>query len=361
MAGLMESKINKFLEEVKKAGRLRFSLSDLEAYLSKTYKSESKYQEDGGYIGLVDGFNLLVKNNKIRSIKSSAYNGLNPPLKLKWEILREDNDLKWDKSKLLRMSDLLDFSYYTRNPSFQTDKEMEYIENIYNFLKERERRHWVSVEDRSLELFYDEKFLTERKESLKGKYGILKRLKLSHEDLKMKKYAEMFIYWNRGTNHIKNIIILENHSSFFSYKRIAELGNHIFGVFPDVLIYGEGNKIENSFTFIEEIGDISNVKVFYFGDIDSEGLGIYYRLKNRYEDFDISLQKQAYTNLIDICIRDYHRKSDRSNPEYLEFFIEEMGDSLPINLKEKLLNIWNENLRIPQELINYEYLLRVIK
>ena len=127
--------------------------------------------------------------------------------------------------------------------------------------------------------FYDEKFLKNRKETAKGKYGILNRLKLDYNDLKMKKYGEMFIYWNRGVKDPKNIIILENHSTFFTYKKVAENKGNILGFVPDALIYGEGKKIENSFSFLEEIADINNVEILYFGDIDSEGFGIYYRLK----------------------------------------------------------------------------------
>ncbi len=361
MADSMRKIINKFLDRLKNKNRIRFTLNDLESYIIETYKSSSKYQEEGGYIGLANELNSFIQEKKIRPIKSSVYNGLNPPLKLKWELVSKEIPDKWDKAMILRYSDLLDFTYYYNNKEFQTERELEYISNIYNFLKVRRSREWASLEERSLELFYDEKFLIEKKDSLKGRHGILKRLKVSYEQLKMKNYGEMFIYWNRGTDLIKNVIILENHSTFFSYKRIAELGEEIFGVSPDVLIYGGGHKIENSFAFIEEIGDISGMKVFYFGDIDSEGLGIYYGLKNRYPAYNISLQKEAYTTLIDMCDREYYRKSDKRNQVYLDFFLEEMDHALSEYIKDKLVQIWNENLRIPQELINYEYLLGVAK
>lgn len=197
----------------------------------------------------------------------------------------------------------------------------------------------------------------------------------------------MFIYWNRGIRNPKNIIILENHSTFFSYKQIAEKGLDIFNFKPDILIYGEGKKIENSFSFIEEIADIENIKVLYFGDIDLEGFGIYYRLKERYPNIDINLQKEAYIHLLEICNREYHigdssasfqndKRDKLSNfgsefchsevksvsiPIYLDYFIKEMGPSLNKQYLQKLLYLYENNLRIPQELINYEYLLKVIQ
>lgn len=356
----MERKIRKYLEDLVKKNRKRFYLVDLENYIRDSFGGSSKYLEKGGYIAFSKAMNKLKDENLVKEIKASAYNGLNPPLRLRWEIVVKEKEQKWDKFKLLKFSDLLDFTYYLNNPNFQTDKEWEYVENIYNFLKDRDKREWASVEERSLELFYDEKYLIARKDSPKGKYGILKRLKLSYDDLKMKNYGEMFIYWNRGTRDIRKVIILENHSTFFSYKKMAEKNKEIFGIAPDILIYGEGNKIENSFAFIEEIGDISNMEVYYFGDIDSEGFGIYTRLKERYPNAYIKLQKQAYVHLISLCNRNYPWKGKVKNQVYLDFFLKEMGDFLASDLRDKLINIWEKDFRIPQELINYEYLLKVI-
>lgn len=352
----MNKKIDKYLGKLMKEKRKRFNLIDLENYIIYTLGGNSRYMEKGGYIFFAEEINKLKVEGRIKEIKSSDYNGLLPPLKLKWEVVSEKNDNQWDKSKLLKLSNLLDFSYYVNNPIYQTKMEWEYIENIYDFLKNRDKREWASVEERSLELFYDEKFLIERKETSKGKYGILKRLKLSYDDLKMKRYGEMFIYWNRGTKDIGTVIILENHSTFFTYKRIAEECGSLFGVYPDILIYGGGNKIENSFSFIEEITDINRIKVLYFGDVDSEGFGIYSRLRERYKNIDISLQKEAYINLINICSREYPKKSQIKNQDYLEFFMEEMEEQLNLELREKLIYIWNNDYRIPQELINYEFL-----
>lgn len=357
----MDKRINKFIEGIKKKDRKRFLLGDLETYIVNSYRGSSEYLENGGYMELAKLINKLEGKEIIKPINASDYNGLNPPLKLKWEIILEEEESNWDRSKMMRLSDCLDFTYYINNPRYQTGLEWEYIENIYGFLKSRDVREWASVEERSLELFYDEKYLTNRKETLKGKYGILRRLKVSYDDLKMKKYGEMFIYWNRGTKDIKKVIILENHSTFFSYKRVAEDGRPIFGFKPDILIYGGGNKIENSFSFIEEIADSSKIQVLYFGDIDSEGFGIYHRLKERYKDINISLQREAYKHLINISNRGYKKKSKKKNQLYLDCFLEEVGDYFGLATIEKLKGIWTKDLRIAQELIDYEYLLKVSK
>lgn len=355
----MEKKIKRFLLDYKLKNRKRFDLEVLEKYLIDSYKGNSRYLENGGYIKLYNQINYLKEQNCIKEIKSSAYNGYNPPLKTRWEIIFHETSSNWDRSKILQLSDRLDFTYYVNNPIYQTDLEWEYVENIYEFLKSREDREWASVEERCLELFYDEKLITNLKNKSKGRYGILKRLKLSYDDLKMKKYGEMFIYWNKGTKDIKKVIILENHSTFFAYKNAAMDIGDIFGFQPDALIFGEGKKIEKSFSFIEEIANREELEVLYFGDIDPEGLGIYYRLRVRYPDYNIRLQHDAYLDLIDLSRRDYPQEGQQKNIDYLEFFLDEMSEYINNDMIIKIQDIWKRDLRIPQELINYEYLLKV--
>lgn len=356
----MRKRIGKFLLQYQKDNRKRFDLHILEDYLIKSYSSSRAYLEEGGYNEFYNQIIQLKENNHIKEIKSSTYNGFNPPLKTRWEIVVKQTSPRWDAPSILKYSDHLDFTYYQNNPIYQTDLEWEYIENIYRFLQSKESRQWVSIEERSLELFYHEKFITSRKDRSKGRYGILKRLKLTEEDLKIKKYGEMFIYWNRGVKNIQKIIILENHSTFFTYKRIMEGYGNILGFAADALIYGAGKKIENSFAFIEELTDLSDVEILYFGDVDSEGFGIYDRLKTRYPKVNIKLHQKAYMHLISICHRDYPLGGQKKNQIYFDNFIEEMKDELTQEHLEKLKDIWDKDFRIPQELISYEYLAKVI-
>ena len=355
----MKKTIRKFISEYEKNKKKRFDLDTLEKYLSDSFKGYNLYNANGGYLKFYDEIIWFKKNQYIKEIEASSYNGLNPPLKTRWQIISKEETARWEEFNILQFSDILDFTYYKNYPMYQTDLEWEYIENIHRFLKSRDFREWASIEERSLELFYDEKFLKNRKDTAKGKYGILKRLRLTQEDLKMNKYGEMFIYWNKGVQDIKKIIILENHSTFLSYKRIVEDNRHIFGFKADILIYGEGKKIENSLSFLGEIADVSRVEALYFGDIDSEGFGIYKRLKERYPDISLQLQNEAYKHLISICSRDYPLGDQEKNSTYLNYFLEEIEDDLDDTSLEKIIYIWNNNFRIPQELVNYEYILKV--
>lgn len=336
--------------------RKRFTLEELENYLINKYKGKSGYEKNGGYRGLYNGLTKAVDEGIIKEIKSSKYNGMNPPLKGKWEIITEEKIGKWDKNEMMKMSDLLDFGYYEKHLECQNEREWEYIKNIYNFLKIRHNREWASLEERSLELFYDEKFLySKRKEKIDNK--ILSRLNITYEDLKMKKYGEMFIYWKRGIESIKKVIILENHSTFFSYKRACENGIDIFGGVPDLLIFGQGKKIINSFSFIEELAQPLELEILYFGDIDPEGFMIYRSFKERYGDLNIKLHLQAYIHLLEIgkkhpCI------GQNKNILDLNFVLDELASHSLENYGEVLKELWTRDLRIPQEYITYEYILK---
>mgnify|MGYP002412505162 CR=1 FL=1 len=166
---------------------------------------------------------------------------------------------------------------------------------------------------------------SKRKEKFDNK--ILSRLNITYEDLKMKKYGEMFIYWKRGIESIKKVIILENHSTFFSYKRACEKGIDIFG------------------------------EILYFGDIDPEGFMIYRSFKERYSDLNIDLHLKAYINLLKIA-RKHPCIGQNKNILDLDFILNEFASHSLDDYGEMLKELWTRDLRIPQEYITYEYILK---
>lgn len=345
--------ISNFLDVYKQKNRKSFYLDNLEKYLIGKCGGYSNYHKKGGYHSLYEGIERLFRGGYIRPMKTVRYNGKYPPLKIRWSIVEDDITPRWKSEDILRLSDLLDFSTYIKHPELQTDREWQFIFRIHEFLRNRDQREWASCEERCLELFDNEKFLDPKEEQ---DNGVIKRLKLSYEDLKMKKYGQMFVYWNRGVRQIKNAIILENHSTFFSYKRAAMEGYEIFGIVPDAIIYGQGKDIISSFSFIHEIADSEKIKVFYFGDIDPEGYMIYKSLKEGYNYIDISLQLDAYKELLDFGKSYPIKKAQNKNPENLDYFIREFTGNNYHEVAENLRKLWDANRRIPQELITYEYL-----
>ena len=333
----------------------KFELVDLEKFIIEKCGGQSNYYELGGYEAFYKEMQKLKEEKIIREIARSESNRAKLPMKLKWTIVTSKVESSWKDEDIIKYSDMLNFKTYIKHPEYQTKKEWMYIKNIYNFLKERENRQWDSVEERCLELFYDEKFLTDSDNGKKDN-KVLKRLSLSLEDIKAKQYGEQFIYWNRGVSEIKTIIILENHSTFFSFKRAVQKGIKVFGIAPDALIFGYGKKIIKSFSFLDEIAKTSEVTVYYFGDMDPDGYFIYKALKDKYNDVNISLLVQAYVELIKVH-KKYKSKDQKKNEECLKCILKEFEEKNYGRYKDYIVELWKENCRIPQEFITYEYLL----
>ena len=96
-------------------------------------------------------------------------------------------------------------------------------------------------------------------------------------------------YYAHIRNTPQNLLILENKDPFFSMRSHLLCGHAtIFGTEVGTLIYGAGKGILRSFQdfdFCAEpyMRDPRN-QIFYFGDLDYEGIGIYENLAERFQD-----------------------------------------------------------------------------
>ncbi|MGH4140072.1 Wadjet anti-phage system protein JetD domain-containing protein [Clostridium sp.] len=354
----MEKFIKLFLQTNCKISK-KFELIVLENFIIKKSGGQSNYYENGGYEAFYNGMQKLKQQGIIREISNAASNKDRHPMKLRWSLNNAIVAHSWDDEAIIRLSDILNLNTYIRHPQYQTDVEWQYILNIYSFLKESANREWSSLEERCLELFYDEKFLTVNKGGKKDN-KVMKRLGLSAEHIKAKQYGEQFIYWNKGVSNIKTIIILENHSTFFAFKKAVQSGIKIFGIEPDALIFGYGKKIIKGFSFIDEIAIPDEIVVYYFGDMDPEGYYIYGALRERYPAINIKLLVEAYIELMKTCKINYpHEEGQVKRKLYLKYIIDEIKQQSYESYVENVMKLWELNYRIPQELITYEYLLKL--
>lgn len=354
----MYNVVKKIINNYKEQGRKTFNIKYIEDMVIKSIGGYTKYHNKGGYGSFYNAIIKMKKEGLINEMKTLGFNNVNPPLKLKWNIIYDAVISKWTDKDILKLSDLLDMSKYIKNPKLQTKSELKYVRIIYDFIKNRENREWATLEERSLELFNNEKYLKSGKKGNNHeiKKGILKRLNLSLEDLKIKRYGEMFVYWNRGVKEIKDVAVVENYSTFYSYKRTVEENRSIFGFFPDIIIFGGGKKIIKSLSFIEEIAYLHKVKLKYFGDIDPEGLMIYDSIKRKYSDLNIKLHIKAYKELINYYDKKQPIDNQRKNKEVLNNVLNEIRNIGEEKLADIILKLWESNFRLPQEYITYEYI-----
>ena len=112
---------------------------------------------------------------------------------------------------------------------------------------------------------------------------ILKRCGLEVSFFNIYETTEPLAYYSRTRNVPQNLLILENKDTFFSMRRRLLEGNEtILGIKIDTLIYGAGKGIFRSFEdfdlCVEPYMKAAGNQIYYFGDLDYEGIGIYENL-----------------------------------------------------------------------------------
>ncbi len=325
-----------------------------ETYIRDNFAASSHYQEAGGYTAFHFAMLELCQQGRLEAMSSVKSNGRQPELKVSYWIVTQQIAATWDRLQMLRMSDRLQLQRYREQPFLQSAEEWQRIERVYEFLQKRDQREWVTREERALELFQEEKWLT-------SELGLqfLRRLGLSLADLKAKVYGEPFVYWPRpgiSLSEAKQLLIVENLSMFHTCKRALEQGLDLYGLIPDAIIYGEGKKIEASLPFYLEIFGDSAVQLFYAGDIDPEGWSIYARLRLKFPNYSIQLAASLYQGMAELASEPYQSfVGQQANELHFSSILQEL--SLISAHALRIINqCWTEQKRIPQEVITIETL-----
>jgi hypothetical protein len=213
--------------------------------------------------------NELWEEGMISPVKKSPLNGRRPSLHSQWWVLSATVAKQWNDMDILRVSDLLNRARYRQHPEWKTEEEWGRVDTIYDFIKEKDRYTWVTREERAFQLFGEEKFFSSDKGMM-----LMQRLQLTLSVLKAKVYGEPFVFWPSPYCEMKNakkVLIVENLSFYHTCRQLMADRKSIQGIMPDLLIYGEGKKIEKSFAFLNHITATEELTVFYVGDIDPEG------------------------------------------------------------------------------------------
>lgn len=240
--------------------------------------------------------------------------------------------------------------YYLKNlREFQREKSK--IEKISQFLESVTcDEPYLSANERSFELFHDEKYLNEQS----GK-NLLSNLCLTLDDLYCFETFEPFIHIGQATKENENILIVENLDTFYSLMKLYLEGMRSWnGIEFSMIIYGEGNKITKSFAHLDELGVPEATKIYYFGDFDREGINIYYRIANR-SNRPVKAMNMFYKKM-------YKRRSNKKsvkkqylNERALVHFFEENAFEEENEMKDYLI----QGQYIPQEAVNIEVLRRM--
>lgn len=245
---------------------------------------QDEYWKQGGYRVFATCIESLVEQEKITPVKASKSNELAPALYNKYRIMieKDEPDQATRNRMLTWYHPRISTGYYLKH--FKHFKEDEpYLSRLDNFLKQHDGfAFWpfVAANERSFQIFNDEKWL------LSGHgHAFCQRAGLTLKDLRCYQTTEPFFYYSAGIpsdiNEI-NVLIIENKDTFFSLKSLFKRGvSNWDGISFSLLIYGEGRKIQKSICFFQELEEYRKHQAhfYYFGDIDPEGILIWYDLK----------------------------------------------------------------------------------
>lgn len=283
----------------------------------------------------------LVQERYIEPQKTSKTNveGISEKYKI---IKQDDANIK---QEIINLSNKLKIDYYLKNTKeYQKDKEI--INSISKFIS-KPIEGVLTINERSYQIFQNEKLLKERED-------IIKKLGLTLQDLKCYETYEPFFYYENKEFSKGKILIIENKDTFWTIQNAVKT-NKYKNIY--LIIYGEGKKILKSFEFINNFKLENNI-IEYFGDIDYEGINIYEQLKSKYSQYNIKAYKTGYQKILDIeknpnKIRANQICNLKNNEEFLKEFDKDY--------QRKLKYIFENKLYIPQEVFNASIAEKIMK
>lgn len=333
------------MKDIKKVGKKIIKLDTIR-----------EYYNIADYNDLVIIIKSLEKQGDINKVVSSKTNGMNPPLYNKYRVITESVNYDKVREKIDKTFPVfLDRGYYLKNISNYLRDE-SYIDKLINYLRYNSDNinTPLSINERSLEIWGEEKYLKDGR----GK-TVLNNLGFSIERLNIYYSPEPFIYFSINKNIPQKILIIENKDTWYTMRRLMLEGQtNFYNISIDTIIYGCGKRIENALAEYKDTVEeyLYNPEViYYWGDIDYEGIGIYERLKNKYnKDYALKVFSVAYSKMLKKSKEQTCPKLiNRQNKNIKGIFYDEVQD-----LKKEIIYLLESGYYVPQEIINYRDLKR---
>ena len=296
----------------------------------------------------------LINNNEIEPIKNSGGNGKKPTLYKRYRIVYEEEDLSGYIDELdYKLVSRFNISYYKKNIKKYIEHR-KYILLLNSFIKNNEEmlRIPLSMNERSFQIWGREKFLQKEEGKL-----ILKNLGIDLKYLNYYDTSEPLAYYSRSKKSPQNILIVENKDTYYTIRKyLINSSSTILGVDIDTVIYGGGKGIIKAFNDYEiSVEDYLSNKdntIYYFGDLDYEGILIYEGLFTKYREiYSIKLFVNGYIKMLEKVDRlniILPLTKEGQNRNISNYFI----DSFSENYRNTIIKILDDNYYIPQEIIN---------
>lgn len=299
-----------------------------------------------GYVNTCLKVEELVNKGILIPKKNAKTNGRKPFLYMKYDLIKPVETFDEEMSEIRKLNACLSTEYYLKNPKqYKKDRDVvleinEFFIYNYNSLKDK-----MSINERSYEIFGKEKNL--RDVDIKR---ILNQLNITEEKLNIYYTPEPFMFF--VNNHsCNNIFIIENKDTWYSIKEILEeCDQKILGLEIGTLIYGEGKKILNSYEYFNSkaMSYLKEPNIYYWGDIDNEGINIFTKLK---KEIEVKLFVPAYEKMLDRYNKEKLQDMNENQVKMEDYntFLTYFNEEYTAKINEVLDN----KKYLPQEIINY--------
>ncbi|MBC8572000.1 Wadjet anti-phage system protein JetD domain-containing protein [Jingyaoa shaoxingensis] len=310
-------------------------------------RQDLTYQEQYRYIC------SLLEAGQVKPVKTSRMNGKKPALYREYWIVEKKKDYgNYMEEIKYNFCPEMSVDYYLAHPEVY-EKDRPYVLRLNEYLKEDRNQTEIpeSWNERSFEIWNREKFLNRE-------HGrtILKRCGIRIEVLNVYETAEPMAYYTNTRETPQNLLILENKDPFFSMRNYLMQGHiEILGTEIGTLIYGAGKRILRSFQDFDLCAEPymihSENTIYYFGDLDYEGIGIYENLAEKFQQrWKIRPFLPAYLAMLKKAdsvheLPDTKELQNRNiGTEFFSYFDE--------NTVRKMKDILESGRYIPQEILN---------
>jgi hypothetical protein len=302
--------------------------------------------------------NKLVDDGVLVPVKSAGLNGRLPPLFNKYRLIRPKEDFAGYLECIRYLNPALNISGYLKRPDLYK-KHREIIEGLSRYL-------WYSAElleepmsrkERSFSLWGREKLLDEHFALVRE---VLKFNGLGEDFLNYFDTPEPFFEYVHTRPEHMTVLILENKDTWFTFRKLMQdTGKSIVAGTPvDVLLYGEGNKIAKRGALEEYNAGMLGGKAgqagrfLYFGDLDLEGIRLFFRTREANPHLDIRPFSGLYRLMLRLTegveLPESLDKRDVTAP------LAEFASMLGFDRADMLTVFLEKGRYIPQEIVNYQ-------
>ena len=307
----------------------------------------------------------LLTEGKLIPVKASGQNGRVPSLANKYRIIKPREDYTDYLEPIRSLEPTLHIAAYLQKPEVYV-RHRDILEGLSRYLWYRAHllEQPMSRKERSFSIWGKEKLLDEQFALVRE---VFRFNGLSENLLNYYDTPEPFFEYVHERSLPGNLLVIENKDTWFTLRKLLrETGkNRLAGTSIQALIYGEGNKItklkalENyaQEMFGREV--LSQGNFFYFGDLDYEGIRLYYRTQKSNPTLNLRPFQALYRNML-------HLAEERDLPlspdgRELKVKVQEFERLLGLEPDEDKLSFLRQGRYIPQEILNYQVLATLLE